>query len=636
MGSKSDDVARSMREIVQKKFLDDVLGAAAASSTTGWMVLVMDDRATRVISSALSMYDVMEKKITLVESLARSRQPFKEMEVLYIISSSIDSVKLVVADFESEKKSKYAGVHLYFLDKVDSEIMSLLQSSPVLINHIKTFKEIYMNFISAENNAFHLDANDALPKLYGPSPEPDYTRVIATRLATLCITLNELPMIRYQSSSRFAYEIAAILTNILQEHKLADTTGTFWCHGEEGHMDRERGQLLILDRSYDPISPLMHEYTYQSMIYDLLPVQENTISYTVHTNGGEQLEKTVLLNENDELWLEFRHQHIARVISMIKDRMNDVIQHNPGASLQKNSGADLSITDMAAAVKELPEYRETMSKLAQHVQITQKCMDALTRLGLMEISQIEQTMSTGADEDGKEVKGAALVQLLLEKLSSPSVSKLQKIRLLAIFLISQRTATQVERQQVMNAAQLTGAEQQILLNFEKLVIASQPVVPGQNKSTLFNMFKFKSKPAPKHAPTPEGEYADTRHISEFRTILDSIIAGDLPKDKYPAFGSDALEAMEQKAAAKSARRAAAPAKYGWGKKDNVTYSGRRQMVFIGGGISYAELRVAHDVMVQHSKEILVGSTHFMSPDTFVKDVAQLAVDSANVVSHLTV
>ena len=91
--------------------------------STGWMILVMDDRATRVLSSALAMYDVMEKRITLVESLPKSRQPFKEMDALYIISATAESVRLVMKDFESEKTAKYAGVHLYFLDKVGVAII---------------------------------------------------------------------------------------------------------------------------------------------------------------------------------------------------------------------------------------------------------------------------------------------------------------------------------------------------------------------------------------------------------------------------------------------------------------------------------------------------------------------------------
>ena len=123
-----------------------------------------------------------------------------------------------------------------------------------------------MNFISAESNVFHLDSPDALGKLYGPSPDPTYPREIAKKLATLCITLNEYPTIRYQASSRFAYEISTSLHAYLVEYKQSDKSGSYWAHGDEGHMERDRGQILILDRSYDPLSPLMHEYTYQAMV----------------------------------------------------------------------------------------------------------------------------------------------------------------------------------------------------------------------------------------------------------------------------------------------------------------------------------------------------------------------------------
>lgn len=82
------------------------------------MVLVLDDAATRVISSALTMYDIMERRITLVEQLARPRQPFKEMEAIYLISPTTESCNLLLQDFQNDKQSKYGGVHLYFLDTV--------------------------------------------------------------------------------------------------------------------------------------------------------------------------------------------------------------------------------------------------------------------------------------------------------------------------------------------------------------------------------------------------------------------------------------------------------------------------------------------------------------------------------------
>ena len=39
-------------------------------------------------------------------------------------------------------------------------------------------------------------------------------------------------------------------------------------------------------------------------------------------------------------------------------------------------------------------------------------MDAFGKERLMNLSQVEQTMSTGVDEEGKEVKGQKLVALL--------------------------------------------------------------------------------------------------------------------------------------------------------------------------------------------------------------------------------
>jgi syntaxin-binding protein 1 len=82
------------------------------------MVLVLDNAATRVISSALTMYDIMERRITLVEQLSRPRQPFREMEAIYLISPTIESVTFLTQDFENDKKAKYGAVHLFFLDTV--------------------------------------------------------------------------------------------------------------------------------------------------------------------------------------------------------------------------------------------------------------------------------------------------------------------------------------------------------------------------------------------------------------------------------------------------------------------------------------------------------------------------------------
>lgn len=504
-------------------------------------------------------------------------------------------------------------------------MFGIIQSNAILVNRIKTFKETFLDFLVTQSSVFHLDQSSiALERLYSKASDLSYANSLGRKLADLCVNINEHPSIRFLGSSPIARAIAMEMNSAIQQYKTNNRT--FWCYGDDGHTDRDRAQILILDRSFDPLSPLMHEYTYEAMVNDLLEVEDGVISYKTTTNDNREDEKKAILGENDDLWVELRHSHIAKVIEVIKERMNDIIQNNTGAKLAKKSGADMDITSMAAAVKALPEYNQTMTKLGQHVAIAQQCMNQFSRQGLMDLSRVEQTISTGFDDDGKEVKGPKLLQLVLETLRNP-LSKDQKIRLLAIFYVSQRNIPGSEDsiRQAFQAARLTPSDQQMITNFDRLLSLSQTSAVVDEKKTggIFSAI-FGGAKVTKHPPTPEGEYSDTRHVCLLKAYLEQFVGGNLPLEKFPQSGP--TSSAGPKSEAKSVRRFGAANRFG--RKDGVQFTGGRYIVFIAGGATYAELRVGYETMTAQQREVIIGSTHITNPSSYLVEVGALPAASS--------
>lgn len=95
---------------------------------------------------------------------------------------------------------------------------------------------------------------------------------------------------------------------------------------------RPRGILFIVDRSMDPMAPLLHEFTYQAMAHDLLPIktEDGKVTYTPKTpSPGDTEPRTGELNENDKVWTKLRHKHMTETIQSVMSDLDKFIKDNP-------------------------------------------------------------------------------------------------------------------------------------------------------------------------------------------------------------------------------------------------------------------------------------------------------------------
>lgn len=95
---------------------------------------------------------------------------------------------------------------------------------------------------------------------------------MAKQLASFCITWNEFPIIRYSAQNgvdRVTSRLAGLVYEELDRYARLDSAFP----GKESTMTgANRAQLLIVDRTVDVLAPLLHEFTYQAMANDVLPL----------------------------------------------------------------------------------------------------------------------------------------------------------------------------------------------------------------------------------------------------------------------------------------------------------------------------------------------------------------------------
>ena len=71
----------SIRELINERIMQDIVKACRSSSE--YKILVLDNRAAKILSSCCKMTDIMSENIMVIEDLMKKRQPMRTKDVIY-------------------------------------------------------------------------------------------------------------------------------------------------------------------------------------------------------------------------------------------------------------------------------------------------------------------------------------------------------------------------------------------------------------------------------------------------------------------------------------------------------------------------------------------------------------------------
>lgn len=590
-----------------------------------WKVLILDNAAAQVLSSGMKVHDIMEFGITLIEDLSKSRQPLPRSPAVYFISPTEASLDRLIADWTNPKcPQPYASAHILFTNRISDETLQKISHSAVG-PHLKTLKEVLVEFTAVDRFAFKINTTQDLFKFFCNNDQRDVQRA-CSYVASFLHTMGETPTIRFFNTSTcrtFAFQLLETIE--LLGH--LDRNYTEACSSSGGSV------MLILDRSVDCCGPLMHELTYNCFLQDVYPLEGMKYRHTVKAKDGTNTEKDMLLDDHDPVWMKLHHLHIADASKEVDKAFAEFREANAALALTGKSGREVTNAQLSDAVHAMPQMQEKMSRFSMHMDILRK-LNILFRDGALEpCIALEQRMATGEMEDGTKTSTKDIEADLQRLLRDTSYTPETKTRLLLLFVMTQGLPTAAKREQLIQMAQLGSAEDSYI---DKLAALGVKLTTEK---------KFFGKKRPKRmGAVKEGAYDLSRYESAIKVIVESLAKDTLSNTEYPfvkeppssnkastsAAAGRTLRAGATWSTSLGVKGAGASAPKGnerhcdiGGGAPIVSVNGQRLFVFIVGGVSNAEVRGAQEVMLETKREIYIGGTSLTTASDFVQQLGML-------------
>lgn len=405
----------------------------------GAKVLLVDSETKQYLSTVYSQSDVLKQEVFLVERIDNDEvEKLMHMKAVCFLRPSYSSLRALCRHLRDPKFGEY---HLFYTNSVrESYLQDLAQADENEL--VKQIHEYYVDYMVLDPHLFTVpnpnargmtsvseteraSSSSSSCSTFLCTPYVDRQDMLGEidrtveAIAALLLSLKvRKPSIRYQRSSDVAFQVAESLYRLT------------YCQGE-GLFATERGSIeplvLVIDRTSDPVTPLLTQWTYQAMVHDLLGVNNNRVDLggkEVLTKVPKDQKQIVLSSQQDEFFKKEMYNNYGELGIEIK---NLVDSFQEASKMNHNIQ---SIEDMQRFVENYPEFRAKQGNVSKHVTLVTELSRIVEEGMLMRSSELEQEIACNSA-----VKSSTFWNEVLEIINDHKVKEDHKVKLAMLYAI---------------------------------------------------------------------------------------------------------------------------------------------------------------------------------------------------------
>lgn len=327
-------------------------------STSGSKVLILDEETLGIISLVINKSEMLQYDVSLFEMLnTPKRNVVSYVKALCLIRPTYKNVDFLCKELQNPKYGEY---HLYFTNRLPNELLDKLALNDKQ-QLIKGINEYFADYYAIEPSTWTLNLN----------LENYNIERIVDGITAQCLSFKAYPVLRYQNSSVKAFNICKEIKKRIDEDR------EFWFFGR-------KMLVLILDRMFDPVTPLLTSWMYKSMIHQHIGINNNCVDVN---------NEKIMLN-GDEFYKENMNKNYGDFGITIKTYVDELhSQMDKHKNITSESKDLASLDDIKKFIEEYPEFKKLSGTVSKHVNIMTQLQKCNKNNVLFDCSELEQELA---------------------------------------------------------------------------------------------------------------------------------------------------------------------------------------------------------------------------------------------------